>query len=88
MNGRLPFYKHLFCDCGGVIRAKDWYTGICDRCGKESDLTPLDYKHMLVNERTGWMYPVVDRENFDSSQIKRIVNGENITTTFHDIKEV
>lgn len=87
MNGRLPWYKHLFCDCGGVIRAKDYYTGICDQCGKESNLTSLNYKHLLINDKTGWMYPVVDREDFDPSQIKRIVNGENITTTFHDIKE-
>ena len=87
MNGRLPWYKHLFCDCGGIIRAKDYYTGVCDDCGKEIDLSPLDYQRILYNEKTGWMFPVVDREDADFSQIKRIVNGENITTTFHDMKE-
>lgn len=87
MNGKLPWYKHVFCDCGGAIRLKNYYTGVCDDCGKEIDLSPLDYQRILYNEKTGWMYPVVDREDIDFSQIKRVVNGENVTTTFYDIEE-
>lgn len=63
MNERLPWYKHLYCDCGGIIRVKNYYTGICDRCGKESDLASLNFTCVLANNKTGWMYPVVDRKD-------------------------
>ena len=52
MNERLPWYKHLYCDCGGIIHVKNYYTGICDRCGKESDLTSLNFTCVLANNKT------------------------------------
>ena len=63
MNERLPWYKHLYCDCGGVIRIKNYYTSICDRCGKESDLKSLNFTYVLANDKTGLSYPVVDRKD-------------------------
>lgn len=28
MNERLPWHKHLYCDCGGIIHVKNYYISI------------------------------------------------------------
>lgn len=63
MNERLPWYKHLYCNCGWIIYTKDCYTVICDRCGKESNIASINYKCVIVNDKTGWMYPVSYRKD-------------------------
>lgn len=66
MKPKLPYYKHIRCDyCGGTVRlGKSYYFGVCDNCGKEKSITlGVDYDGLLVNEKTGWTYPVVDRKD-------------------------
>lgn len=90
MSGRIPVYEYIKCDCGGTIHvdaATCTYTPlvpcICEKCGKKFDLSSLKFNMVLFNNKTGQSYPMKTKEDFNPSQIKRIVNGENITTTFH-----
>lgn len=94
MSGRIPVYEYIKCDCGGTIRiacVTSTYTPlipcVCERCGKKFNLGSLGFVMVLFNNKTGQQYPMKVAEDFNPSQIKRIVNGENITTTFHDMKE-
>lgn len=66
MKPRLPYYKHVHCDyCGGAVRLhKSYWLAKCDNCGKEMNLSPgVDYDNLLTNEKTGWIYPVVERKD-------------------------
>jgi len=94
MSGGIPVYEYIKCDCGGTICIDcntSTYTSlipcVCEKCGKKFDLGSLKFAMVLFNNKTGQSYPMKVKEDFNPSQIKRIVNGENITTTFHDIKE-
>lgn len=94
MSGRIPVYEYIKCDCGGTIRIDcntSTYTPlipcVCEKCGKRFNLGSLGFVMVLFNNKTGQSYPMKAKEDADFSQIKRIVNGENIITTFNDIKE-
>ncbi len=94
MSGRIPVYEYIKCDCGGTIRVDavtSTYTPlipcICEKCRKEFKLGSLKFSMVLFNNKTGQSYPMKAKEDADFSQIKRIVNGENITTTFHKTKK-
>ena len=59
-----PNYEHIKCDqCGGIIGEYDRERFSCDRCGKEFKLYELNYHRLLINDKTGWVFPVVDKEN-------------------------
>jgi len=60
------------CDCGGTIGdySSDAYicnrfgsyskgTYICNECGKVFLLRDIEYDHLIINEKTGWIFPVV-----------------------------
>lgn len=34
---------------------------ICDRCNKEYQLHELDYDRILINEKTGWQFPMKEK---------------------------
>lgn len=94
MSGRIPVYEYIKCDCGGTIRVDAATCActplvpcICEKCGKKFNLGSLGFVMVLFNNKTGQQYPMKVKENADFSQIKRIMNGENITTTFYDMKE-
>jgi hypothetical protein len=94
MSGRIPVYEYIKCDCGGTIRiacVTSTYTPlipcVCEKCDKRFNLGSLKFSMVLFNNKTGQQYPMKAKEDADFSQIKRIMNGENITTTFYDIKE-
>lgn len=94
MSSRIPVYEYIKCDCGGTIRinaAPSTYTPlipcVCEKCGKKFNLGSLKFSMVLFNNKTGQQYPMKVKEDADFSQIKRIVSGENITTTFYDIEE-
>lgn len=68
-------YETLKCDnCGGTIGIYDLLTRyrlgvdryscnpICDRCGKEFKLYELSYDYLELNDKTGWIFPVIHKE--------------------------
>lgn len=58
----MPYYKHIFCECGGIIGMWDKRKGfVCDKCQKEYALHELKFDWLLVNEKTGWQFPVQER---------------------------
>lgn len=58
-----PNYKHLECQCGGVIGMYDNRGFSCEKCGKEYSIRKLEYDTCLINNKTGWIFPVVWKEN-------------------------
>ena len=55
-------YNHVICDnCGGIIGMFDRNTFTCDRCGKEFELYRLAYDRLAINDKTGWIFPVLDK---------------------------
>ena len=66
----VPEYEHLRCDCGGIIQIGGYhssYNPICNDCGKLFTLHKLNYDRLLINDKTGWIFPVVDKkgENYE-----------------------
>lgn len=56
-------YEHLTCDkCGGIIGSYNrGDTCTCDRCGKEFEFYHLEYDQLFINDKTGWVFPMVRR---------------------------
>ena len=56
-------YIHVKCDiCCGIIGMFNRNTFSCDTCRKEFDLHCIDYDRLLINDKTGWMFPVLDKK--------------------------
>ena len=53
-------YKHIKCKCGGIIGMYNRDDFICDKCNTEYKLHELNYDICLINDKTGWIFPVVD----------------------------
>ena len=57
---RIEDYDHVKCNCNGIIglfdRRREIYT--CERCGRKYLLTDLDYDNFMVNDKTGWIFPM------------------------------
>lgn len=71
----IPNYETLKCDnCGGTIGIYDRLTchnlgveysvdiPICDHCGKNFKLYKLEYDYLYVNDKTGWIFPIIHKE--------------------------
>lgn len=60
----MPNYRLLNCTCGGVIvqlnRFKD--SPECDECGKVYPWRSLKYDKILINDETGWRFPVLYKD--------------------------
>lgn len=52
-------YKHLKCNCGGIIGMYDREHYSCNDCKKEYENPEYDY--LGINEKTGWIFPMVKR---------------------------
>lgn len=74
MNYR-PDYELLKCDqCDGTIGSFDRLTCynlgvdytpdkfICNRCGKEFKIYRLKYDRLVSNDKTGWLFPALNKE--------------------------
>lgn len=65
-------YRHLTCDiCGGIIGSYD--RGVrckCDRCGKEYEFHELNYEYLEINDKTGWIFPMVRRDYYEKLQLQ------------------
>lgn len=61
----LPIYKpdyiHIKCICGGIIGAYDRENLTCEKCGKKYQAHELEYDNLLINDKTGWFFPVKRR---------------------------
>lgn len=57
-------YQHIFCEeCRGIIGMWDSRKGfICEKCQKEYPLYKLDYDRLLVNDKTGWQFPMKKKD--------------------------
>ena len=53
-------FQHVKCDnCGGVIGIYDRVGFVCEKCGKQFDLHRLEYDNVMINDKTGWVFPIL-----------------------------
>ena len=52
-------YKHINCECGGIIGMYNRKTFNCERCGIEFQLHKLNYDVLFPNDKTGWLFPML-----------------------------
>ena len=55
-------YKHIFCECGGIIGMYDKEKFVCSKCGKPYLLHEIDYDRLLINDKTDWAFPMKERK--------------------------
>ena len=55
-------YEHLQCDCGGTIGMFDRNNFTCYVCSKRFALHRLNYDRLMINDVTGWIFPVKNME--------------------------
>lgn len=57
-------YKHCSCGCGGIIGQYSKASGFsCERCNKEYQLSELNFDWIALNEKTGWLFPMLKKED-------------------------
>ena len=58
-----PDYEHVHCGCGGIIWLYDRYHNacLCDVCGRGFKLSDISYDYLKINDKTGWIFPVIMR---------------------------
>lgn len=55
-------YSHVMCGkCGGVVQLLSDMTFQCRECGEEIALCWSDYDILMVNNKTGWMFPMLEK---------------------------
>lgn len=55
-------YKHCRCGCGGIIGQYSKTSGfICEKCNKEYQLSELKYDWIALDEKTGWLFPILKK---------------------------
>jgi len=52
-------YKHIKCQCGGIIGMYNRENFTCEKCGKQYLLRKLHYDVCLTNDKTGWIFPMI-----------------------------
>lgn len=65
-------YKHCRCGCGGIIGQYSKTKGFtCERCNKEYQLSELNFDWIALNEKTGWLFPMLKKgANNERDQIQ------------------
>ena len=53
-------YEHIKCKCGGIIGMYNRNNFACERCNAKYELHKLNYDVCLINDKTGWIFPMVD----------------------------
>lgn len=57
-------YKHCRCGCGGIIGQYSKTSGfICEKCNKKYQLSELKFDWIASNEKTGWLFPMLKKED-------------------------
>ena len=55
-------YSHVTCgNCGGIVRLLNDMTFQCQNCGEEIALRGCEYDILMVNNKTGWIFPILDK---------------------------
>lgn len=55
-------YKHCRCKCGGIIGQYNKVRGFtCEKCDKEYQLSELKFDRLILNEKTGWIFPMLKK---------------------------
>lgn len=57
-----PDYDHIKCACGGIIAIYNREDFTCNKCGRLFDLSQVHYDRWIINNKTGWIFPVVNRK--------------------------
>lgn len=52
-------YIFIRCSCGGVIGMYNRETFTCGNCGQEFKQYLLNYDDLKINDKTGWIFPVI-----------------------------
>ena len=52
-------YAFLRCSCGGTIGMYNRETFACEQCGQEFKQYLLNYDGLKINDKTGWIFPVI-----------------------------
>lgn len=56
-------YKHIYCNCGGVIGMWDKRKGfVCEKCQKEYTLHEIGCDRLFLNEKMGWQFPMKKKD--------------------------
>lgn len=56
-------YKHVLCECGGIIGMWNKRDGfICEKCKKEYELSRIRFDRLFLNEKTGWQFPMIHKQ--------------------------
>lgn len=56
--------EHCRCKCGGIIAQYNSMKGFeCEKCGREYFLINLKYDWIAINKQTGWMFPMLEKED-------------------------
>lgn len=56
-------YKHCRCGCGGIIGQYSKTKGFtCEICNKEYQLSELNFDQIALNEKIGWLFPMLKKE--------------------------
>lgn len=56
-------YTHMRCECGGIVGMYDREHFTCEKCGKNYDVMNINsYDHFEINDKTGWVFPMVRKE--------------------------
>ena len=68
-NGFWKDWEHLKCSCGGILGMYD--RGVssyctCDQCGNEIYLYRIQYDVLMINDKTGWVFPMIRTKNLHS----------------------
>ena len=53
-------YEHIKCKCGGIIGMYNRNNFACERCNAKYELHKLNYDVCLINDKTGWIFPMVN----------------------------
>lgn len=54
-------FDFIRCSCGGIIGTYDREHFTCERCGQEFRYYLLNYDGLKINDKTGWVFPVIYR---------------------------
>lgn len=55
-------YEHVKYECGGVIGMYNRKNFTCDRCGKSLYPSDVHFDMIMVNDKTGWVFPMIEKE--------------------------
>lgn len=57
-------YNHVMCSrCGGIVQLFNDGRFQCRECGEEITLRGCEYDILIINDKTGWKFPMLYKNN-------------------------